>query len=265
LVRENLSLGAPLWRGDGDALTLTGGIHNTLISTNAVLPDSGRAFPTNLWNINLGFNYTHQFGNGWAAGVMTRIGSASDKPFDGVNEMTLGLGAFLRVPMHDDRDALLVGLMYSPVGNVNFPLPMIAYIWNPTDALRINIGLPFAIWWRPFENFAVNLTYTPLVNVNAHAIYRVAPKVFLYGGFEWGNEAYLLADRADDRDRFLSYEKRLIAGARWNVWAHGTLDVNTGYAFDRYYGVGQNSVGGLSDRVDVAPGAFVGLNFRCRF
>jgi hypothetical protein len=265
LVRENLSLAAPLWRQDGNTLALSGGIHNTLIFTNAVLPNSGRPFPDDLWNVGLGFNFTHRFDNGWVVGAMTRVGSASDKPFDSIHEITLGLGAFLRIPVRDDRDSFLLGIAYSPVGNVSFPLPLVAYVWNPTDTLRINIGLPFAIWWRPFENFVINMSYTPLVNVSAHAIYRITRKLFLYGGFEWLNEAYLLADREDNRERFLGYEKRLIGGARWNVWSHGTVDVNTGYSFDRYYGMGQNSVGGLSDRVDIAPGVFLGLSFRCRF
>jgi hypothetical protein len=265
LVRETLSLAAPLWRQDGNVLALTTGIHNTLIFTDAILPDSKRPFPTDLWNINLGFNYAHQFDNGWTAGVMTRIGSASDKPFNSTKELTLGLGGFLRIPVRDNRDMWLLGIMYSPVGNLNFPLPLVSYVWNPTDTLRINVGLPFAIFWRPFENFAINLAYTPLVNVSAHAIYRITPKLFWYGGFEWLNEAYLLADRTDSRERFLGYEKRLITGLRCNVWAHGMIDLNTGYAFDRYYGMGQNSVGGLHDRVDIASDAFLGLTFRLRF
>jgi predicted small lipoprotein YifL len=46
---------------------------------------------------------------------------------------------------------------------------------------------------------------------------------------------------------------------------HATLDVNAGYAFDRYFGEGRNSGATLHDRVDVAPGAFLGATFRVRF
>ena len=89
--------------------------------------------------------------------------------------------------------------MYSPVGNLNFPIPGVAYLWNPSDAFHASIGLPFSVMWRPVDDLTFNFSYMPLVTVNARATYRLVGKVFVYGGFESLQEAYLLADREDDK------------------------------------------------------------------
>src|SRR5262249_37068685 len=111
----------------------------------------------------------------------------------------------------------------------------------------------------------LDLSYFPLTNVHARATYRVAGGVHVYGGYEFLNESYFLADRADTRDRFLGFEQRLIGGVRWDLWRHATLDLSAGYAFDRFYGEGRNQGGSLHDRVDIAPGAFLGATFRVRY
>lgn len=35
----------------------------------------------------------------------------------------------------------------------------------------------------------------PLTTINARATFRLADKVYVFGGFEWNQEAYLLAHR----------------------------------------------------------------------
>jgi hypothetical protein len=63
----------------------------------------------------------------------------------------------------------------------------------------------------------------------------------------------------------MSFEQRVIGGVRWGIWRHVTLDMNAGYAFGRYFAEGQNQGGDLHDRVDVQPGAFLGISLRGRF
>jgi Domain of unknown function (DUF6268) len=265
LVRQNLSGAVPLWRDGGDVLMLMAGVRNSTFFTDAILPDSHRPFPSDLWNVHLGTNYMHKFDNGWSGGLGINFGSASDKPFHSINEMNVGFNSFLQIPVREERDMWRFSLMYSPVGNLNFPIPGIAYIWNPSDTLRVSIGLPPAVMWRPVEDLTISLFYMPLTTVNARATYRVVGKVFIFGGFESLQEAYLLADRENTADRFMGYEKRLIGGVRWDVWQHASLEMNGGYAFDRSYGVGQNQVNNLYDQVNIAAGAFVSANFRIRF
>ena len=151
------------------------------------------------------------------------------------------------------------------MGNLNFPLPGIAYLWNPSDALRVSIGIPFFLMWRPIEDLTINVSYMPLTTVNARATYRLVGKVFIFAGFESLQETYLLADRLNAHDRFMGFEKRLFGGIRWDVWQHIAWDIQAGYAFDRYYGVGQNQIGHLNDQLDIASGAFLSTNVIIRF
>jgi hypothetical protein len=233
--------------------------------TDAVLPDSQRPFPTELWNINIGSLYVHKFDNGYSGGVGVNLGSASDEPFHSFNELNVGFMSFLQIPVWDGRDAWRLFLAYSPVGTLNFPIPGVAYLWNPSNDLHVSIGLPFSVMWRPIEDLTINVSYMPLVTVNARATYRLVDKLFVYGGFESAQEAYLLAGRQDISDRFLGYEKRLLGGLRWEFWKNAAVDLSTGYVFDRYYGIGQNQVRDLHDEVDVAPGAFISTSLHLRF
>jgi hypothetical protein len=265
LVRQNLSVAVPVWRDGGDALRLTAGVRNSLFSTDAVLPDTGRPFPSNLWNVNLGLSYNHRFDNGWTGGLLTSLGSASDQPFHSIHEMSVGLGGFLTVSARNDRDAWMFSLLYSSAGTLNFPIPGVAYVWNPSDDLRVSIGLPLSVMWRPVEDLTLNVSYFPLTNARALATYRLANPVRVYGGYEFLNEAYFLADRVNTQDRFFGFEQRLLGGVRWDVWRHAVLDLNAGYAFDRHYGEGRNEGSSLHDRVDIASGAFLGANLRIRY
>jgi hypothetical protein len=265
LLRQNLSMAMPVWRDGSDFVMLSAGVRDTMFFTDVVLPDSHQPFPSELWNVTFGAMYAHKFDNGWSGGLGVNFGSASDKPFHSIDELNLGFLSFLQVPVRDDRDWWRFSLMYSPVGTLNFPIPGIAYVWNPSDTLRVSIGLPPALTWRPIEDLVINVSYMPLVTVNARATYRVAERVFLFGGFESLQEAYLLADRENLSDRFMGFEKRLIGGVRWVACKQATLELNGGWAFDRYYGVGQNQVGDLQDQVNIAPGAFVSANLRIRF
>ena len=43
------------------------------------------------------------------------------------------------------------------------------------------------------------------------------------------------------------------------------LEFNAGYAFDRYYGIGQNQIDNLHEKIDIAPGAFIAPGLRARF
>jgi len=265
LVRQNLSGAAPIWREGSDTVLLMAGVRNTLFSTDAILPDTQRPFPSELWNISMGLTYIRKFDNGWSGGLSTTFGSASDKPFHSIDEMNVSLFGFLQIPARNDRDSWLLSLVYSPVGNLTFPIPGIAYLWKPSDDLQVSIGLPFTVKWKPVEDLTLTFSYIPVTNINARATYRLRDGLEVYGGFEWLNEAYFLADRAVQKDRFLAFEKRLIGGFRWDIWKHAALDLNAGYAFDRYYGEGQNQFSNLRDQVNVSPGAFLGASLLVRW
>ncbi len=266
IVRQSLSGAFPLWTNGRDMCMFSVGVQNSLFSTDAVLPDSHQAFPEELWNISLGTNYMHKFDNGWMGMVGINFGSASDKPFHSIDEMNVGFMSFLQMPAKNERDKWNFMLMYSPIGSLNFPIPGVAYLWNPSDRFHASIGIPFSVSWRATDALTFDVSYMPLVTVNAMATYKFNDQLSLYGGFQSLQEGYLLADRENTNDRFMGFEKRLIAGVRWAFYRHATLDLSGGYSFDRYYGIGQNQIGGnLSDQVNIDPGPFASMSFQYRF
>lgn len=266
LVRQGLNVGMPLWRGEtGNMLMGSVSVRNTLFQTDALLPDSGRQFPDQLWSLNFNANYMHKFENGWTGMLMAGFGSASDKPFHSINEVTATMGGFVMIPAANGRDRWQVGAMYMYGGPINFPLPMVSYQWNPSDRLRVNVGLPLSVNWRPTDEWELNASYMPLYNINARLTYKPAAGVQVFGGYEFFNESYFLADRENTRDSFFGFEQRLVGGVRWEVGQALTVELNGGYAFGRYFGEGDNQWGTLRDRVDVKPGPFVGLKVGLRF
>jgi hypothetical protein len=233
------------------------------MQTHAVLPTSGLIVPDQLWNVGLGANYRHQFDNGWIAGGGIQVGSASDKPFHSIDEMTVGFNSFLRIPQ-GDRNAWLFTLSYSPTAQIPFPIPGVAFFWAPSDRFQATLGVPFSMTWRPIDDVLLNLSYVPLTNVNARATYRLWGPVRVYAAYHWTNQGYFLAERADTRDRFLYYDMRVVGGVQ-AVYGAWSVDLSSGYAFDRYYTqANQASLNG-QDRVDVGAGPFLSLGIRLRW
>jgi hypothetical protein len=267
LVRQRLSAGLPLWRSDDgvDMVLGTLRVGHTLIDTDAVLPDSRRPVPPDLWDLSLGGVYAHRFANGWQGGAMLSVGSASDRPFNGLREVAVSGGGFLRVPAHRDGDFWNFALLYSPTGQLPFPVPGVSYQWRASDTLRVNLGVPFALTWAPTDALTVGLSYLPLTLVNARATWRPTDRVSLFAGFESAADGSFLTGRAVRTDRFQVLEKRLLAGASVRLVEQVTLDVSGGWAFDRSFGTGRNPLNASTDRLVVEPGAFLSVGVGRRF
>ena len=170
--------------------------------------------------------------------------------------MYVNIFGFLEKPASNQRDSWRYSIFYSPVGNVTFPIPGIAYMWNASDTLNASIGIPFLINWKPIEDLTLSFAYVPVININARATYRLKNGLEFYGAFEWLEEAYFLAESTNRDDRFLAFEMDLIGGLRWEFRANAVLEFNSGYAFNRFYGRGDNIFSNLQDEVNVNPGGF---------
>jgi hypothetical protein len=262
--RQNLLATCPIWQDPCNEWAATLHVRSELYQTSAVLPATGMPFPPDLWNIGLGASYRHLFDNGWIAGGGMSIGSASDKPFHSIDEMTMGVNAFLRIPQ-GEHNAWLFSLAYSPTSELNFPIPGVAFLWQPVDYLRINVGLPFAVWYRPTEDLTLEASYMLIRSVHAKATYRVFGCWRVYGGYDFSNEGYFLADRPDIRDRFFAYDQHLSAGVQYLLGRQAVLDLCTGYVFDRFFFEGRQFSSNNLNRVNVGDGTFLSLRFDYRF
>lgn len=265
MLRQNLSVGAPVWLSDSDKLIATVSVQNTSFSTDVVLPDTGRAFPDALWNIRFGVNYFRTFENGWKGGLIVQAGSASDRPFHSTNELIANVIGFLEIPAQNERDAWQFSVFYSPFGNLSFPIPGFAYLYRPSDTFQAQIGIPFRIDWRPTETFSWDFSYVPLTNISTQARWTFAPKTTAFLGYEFLNDAYFLADRPVRRDRFMVFEQRVVGGIRWQPWRKLVFDAHLGYSFGRSFGEGRNQGGDLRDELDLSPGPFLGTDLTWRF
>jgi hypothetical protein len=263
-VRHDFLGTTPLWRDGPDELSFRANVRYEEFTTQAILPDSHVPFPKELWDVQLGLNYRHQFDNGWVGGAGVTFGSASDKPFHSINEMTAGLHTFLMVPSYGN-DAWLFSLSYSSNSQLPIPIPGVAYLWQPSDNFRANIGLPFQLMWRPIDDLTLDLSYMLLYTVHARATYRLCEPVRAYVGFDWGTESYLRADREDDNNRLFYEDKRLTAGVQWRVCPNATLEVFGGYTFDRSYFESQHVSESSFNRIVVGDGGFGGARLEFRY
>lgn len=116
-----------------------------------------------------------------------------------------------------------------------------------------------SVSYRPTERITIDASYMLLRTVHGQATYEIYDRVSVYGGFDWGNESWFLSDRTNDRDRFFSYDKRLLVGMRSKLGDHLAIDLSTGYACDRFYFTGEDYDDRDHDRVHVDDGVIVAL------
>ena len=256
LIQHDLRLMAPIWMADPHIVMATGGARVDLINTDAVLPDTGRAFPSELWNISLGLNYIRRFDNGRTGGVNLNIGSSSDQPFGAARDINFGAVAFLRVP-HRERNAWNFVLVYAPLSQIAFPIPMASYYWQPSDEFSMNIGLPLQMTYRPTDRWTFDLSYMLLTTIHAQGTYQVNEQWCAYGAFDWQNQSWFLHDRQDDQERLFLYDKRFSVGLKGTVMKHVSVDLSTGYLFDRFYFTGENYDDKHHDRIEIGAGMFI--------
>jgi hypothetical protein len=263
-MQHDVSLIVPLWQTNVDALSVSAHVRAEFFTTKAVLVDTMQPFPDELWNVHFNATYRRLFDNGWIAGGGVSFGSASDKPFHSIHEMTAGVNAFLRIPS-GEHNAWLFTLSYSPTSELAFPIPGVAYLWQPSPDFRAFIGLPFSLMWRPIEDLTLDLSYMLVRTVHARATYRLCKPARVYVAFDWSNEAYFLADRPNENDRFFYYDKRLSAGVLLNLCPAAWVDLSAGYVFDRFYFEGRSYNDRNFDRIDVGNGPFLAVRLGVRF
>jgi hypothetical protein len=269
LLQHRASVFAPLWQSSRDEWTASASVRLQDYDTRAVLPDTGERFPGELWDVRVGAGYRHTFENGWIGGVTLTVGSASDEPFASEDELIVRAVALLRVP-HGERNAWLLSLLYTSgeeylTGLSGVPIPGIAYQYAPWDRFLAIIGIPFSsVQYRPLEKLTLEASYVPVRRVRVRATYALFRPLRLYAGFDWDHEFHFRANRGDNDDKLYYYEKRLTAGARFDL-RHVGVEVSGGRAFDRFYFEGEGYSDRHDNRIDVNDGWFAVARVNVRF
>jgi hypothetical protein len=267
LLQQDFTLSVPLFQSPADEWSGAVRVRNQNFATGALLPDTGEAFPDELWNVRIGAGYRHRFGSGWIAALQVTVGSPSDQPFASVDEMDINATAALRVPARE-RDAWVFFLNYG--SNREFwphiPIPGVGYSYHPSDQFKavVTTGV-VSVEYRPVEALTLSALYVAVRTVDVRLTYQLFRPVRLWVGFDWTNERYLLADRADPDDRLFYYEKRVRAGVIVGLARQLFVDMDVGYSFDRFYFEGEDYGDRGQNRIDVDDGPFVQVRLGTRF
>ncbi|HEV3415565.1 MAG TPA: hypothetical protein VG056_02075 [Pirellulales bacterium] len=261
---QSFSFTAPLWHNDINVWSTNIGVRAEIFSTAAILPDTHQPFPEELWNIHFGTSFRHQFDSGWSEISSISLGSASDKPFAPTDRVTIGFNEMVRVPQ-GEHNAWLFSLSYSNNSELAFPIPGVAYLYQPSDTFRATLGVPFSLMWRPRENVIVDASYSLIRRVHARVTYLAGP-LRIFTGFDWGDETYFLSDRPTSDDRFYYYDKQLTAGVQWPLAKSLMLEISSGYVFQRFYYEGGTSYSDrFTNRLDIGAGPFAAVQLQTKF
>jgi hypothetical protein len=269
IFEERVGLFFPIWQNATDELSFSGSVRYQDLDTGdtpAILPGGQVQLPGDLWEIKFGPTYRHKFDNGWIAGLNVTVGSASNRPFHSMDEVTARATAFLRVPQ-GERNAWIFTLNYSNYSEyfAGLPVPGIDFLYSPNDKFTLVFGFPFtSLEWKPFEKLTVQVNYVPVRTVIAKVTYEIFQPLRVWAGFDWDDDWYLRANRNDSGDRLFYYEKRITGGIRFDL-RHVGFEVSGGYAFDRFYFEANDYHDRNENRIDIHSGPFVIGKINLRF
>ena len=115
------------------------------------------------------------------------------------------------------------------------------------------------------ETLTLSASYIAVRTVDVRLTYQVFRPIRVWVGFDWTNERYLRAGRADPDDRLFYYEKRIRAGAIIGLARQLFVDLTVGYSFDRFYFEGESYGDNDQNRIDVGDGPFAAFRVGARF
>ncbi|MCA1906556.1 MAG: hypothetical protein LDL11_08210 [Desulfarculus sp.] len=265
-AQQSLGIFAPVYQNARQEFALLANADYLPLDSDIRFP-SGRAFPSDLYDLSLGGLYRHKLDNGLVVGGFLRVGSPSDKPFQDQDEISVNASAFLRLPS-SGRNAWLLLLNYDNHRDFlgGTPIPGAAYWWEPSDQFQALVGLPlFSARYQPWKTTTLNFTYSYPHNIFARATQRLVKPLAVFAGFEWSNQRWFLAGRGHYEDMLYLNQKKWLAGTSYTLTPGVDLELTGGWAFDRLFFVGENWGDRDQERVDLDNGAFLKAQLSYRF
>ena len=229
----------PLYVDDVDEFLFSVDYSLLDIDTEAVFPRMpAESFPDPLRSVGLGLIYKRQLGGDRSLAVSARAGSASDDLFENDTEV-YSASVMMRLPDGSDTNAWLLGVGYSNRRGSDsldhVPLPMVAYQMTDGGRNWMILGVPFsAVHLETDYDIKIDASYGLLRNLSVRAAYPLIEGLDLYGLFRWKPRSYFRADREDEDDRIVFYDKRLGGGLSYRLNRMISLDAQVGWSFDRF-------------------------------
>ncbi len=244
---------------------LTARMHAMDLDTHAVLPDTGERLGPQLWDVQAGFNLPLLIVPPGVYNVT--IGSAGDRLFASDDEITADVTYYIGDPGVKNGFLFLVNYNNNRdwLNRVIFPGFMFRF-QSKDEREKLVVGFPFCGGrWEPTRRLSLAATYSFPRTVRARAAYRPIRPVELFASFDFDSHRYFRHDRRRTKDRLWYVEKRLAAGVRWEISKHAFVEVSGGYAFDRLFFEGETYEDRHFNRLDLADGAFAGVQLGIRF
>ena len=257
----------PVWQNQKHEVGFHGRLYAMDVRTEAILPDSGLAFPGNLYDIRFGGTYRYKLDRGWILGGELTLGSPSDKPFNSYDDTSVNATATL-MTVQQKKHYWLFLVNYSNTRDflADYPIPGVAYAYQPDNNLQLLLGLPLAsAYWKPTPETTLRGLYIYPRTIIIYAGYSVLKWMEVYTGFDWTHQRYFLYERQDSKDRFFFYQKELKLGLKFSLPKGFVVDFSGAYAFDRLWFEGNDWDDRDQDRVDVENGPLVRLGVSWRF
>jgi len=232
------------------------------INTRAILPDTGEAVPSELWDLQFGVSHRERLSDNWIIGGDLFFSSPSDRPFYGWDEMAIMLNGYLSIPSAG-RNSWFFFLNYSTNREFlpHIPIPGAAYFYAPSRDFNALIGAPLLfVNWIPLTDLSLRAFYFPIHTVYAGCDYRLSGAVNIFASFRWENDRYYRIGREDKDDRLFWYEQRIEAGIKLQAVSGLEVVLSGGYSFDRFFFEGESYDDDRTDnRVDVGNGPFIAV------
>lgn len=186
----------------------------------------------------VGFQLGHVT-NDWNLGMVAGIGYSGSTPYtDGGS--VYAKGSLILDHKFNKQDSLALVVDYN--GNRTFlpdwPIPTLVYQHIEGQKLAWVLGIPVgALHWMPNKRWTIDLSYTPIICVNANAEYEFVKHWKLYASYQ-SNEWAFHRDGTDPSRRIFFEQNCVEGGLRWVPLPMLHLAVGAGYAFEQKFSRG---------------------------
>jgi hypothetical protein len=241
ITQQRLSFSTPVWKHKAESFAFSTGVGSISFSDRKFYNKSLQQTPSELKRVELGGQYSRRLKEGKALGFRANVGSASDRVFNSLEEVTFSLNGTYSFPGKDPSDHWIWTVFFS--NNISFanyiPLPGFIYL-HKTENFTGMFGLPFlSMQWTPVKPIVLSMSYF-ITNLNTEIAYGFNDTVQAFMGFAINQQAFLRADRTRLRDRMFFNEKKLFVGMRSPIMTVFTGEFQLGRSFDRKLTEGRN-------------------------
>lgn len=177
--------------------------------------------------------------HGWTVGATVGIGYAGNSAFSlgsaWYGKATIDIGKQIT-----DNGLFAIILDYD--GNrpylPDFPIPGVAYRYKLDDTFLLLLGVPYSsIEWTPMGKLKFAASYRLFRQFTARLEYRLTKRVLVYGGYDYEQDAFHIAELGSKR-RLLFSDQRVETGLEYSINDQLMFRLAAGYAFDNRFARG---------------------------